>query len=357
VSSQISDPEEQDEPDLESFMFGDGLDWSSPLTETMLYVELPFWLMTPPGPVDIQWAGAAFTVDICSPWMEVFAWLVTDSRATAVHQGPWRNPGEWQPEPELAKELGDDQAHWLQRNCKSVLRIKTSAHTSAFRAIDDDAEPPRAHYEQEAYWATLCEAHLPVINELIQRYRLVTYDFFAYEVSPWDVPRWYVKQVGQGEHRVARLLPYAAGDRKPFILEPGSNPQDPPRAQEFVYTTLGDLANASSHDASPGELDLLDARSLMERGDYTGAVRRTVTAIEALVRQALFNELEKTYSEEEAEERTARTDNDFPGRLAQWQRLASPNISTQLLDEFRDTRQIRHEIVHRGLRLTSPDRS
>ena len=35
--------------------------------------------------------------------------------------------------------------------------------------------------------------------------------------------------------------------------------------------------------STPGEFDLLDARSLIERGDYTGAARRTVTAIEAVL--------------------------------------------------------------------------
>jgi hypothetical protein len=94
----------------------------------------------------------------------------------------------------------------------------------------------------------------------------------------------------------------------------------------------------------------------MERGDYTGAVRRTVTAIEAVLRSALVHELEKRFSPAEAEERASRTDNDFPGRLAQWRRLAQPPISQTEFDEFESTRKIRHQIVHRGLRLTHQDR-
>jgi hypothetical protein len=94
----------------------------------------------------------------------------------------------------------------------------------------------------------------------------------------------------------------------------------------------------------------------MERGDYTGAVRRTVTAVEAVLRWALVRELEKKYPPEEAEDRTARTDNDFPGRLAQWRKLAQPQISQQEFDEFQATREIRHEIVHRGRRLTHQER-
>ena len=76
-----------------SFAFGDGINWSSPLQETLLYVELPFWLMIPPGPVEVCWSGVMFTVDVCSPWMEVFVGEITDSRVSCLHQGPLRPNG------------------------------------------------------------------------------------------------------------------------------------------------------------------------------------------------------------------------------------------------------------------------
>jgi hypothetical protein len=339
-------------PIPESFAFGDGIDWSSPLTETLLYVELPFWLMMSAGPVNIEWSGATFTVDICSAWMEVFGGQVLDSRASVVHHGPWRPKG-WEPSEHLAAEFARLQIGWLQRPCKTVLRLTTRAHSSAFRELSD-TEPPGARAEQQAYWASLCEAHIPVVNELIQRYRLLTYDYFVYEVSAWDVPVWYLKYTDAGYRAV--LLPYKEWDTKPVILENTESPGDPPRAKQFEWTNLDSLAATSSGDATPGEFDLLDARSLMERGDYTGAVRRTVTAVEAALRWALVSELEKIYPPTEAERRAANTDNDFPGRLAQWRRRARPQISQQEFDEFQATREIRHEIVHRGRRLTHDDR-
>jgi hypothetical protein len=116
------------------------------------------------------------------------------------------------------------------------------------------------------------------------------------------------------------------------------------------------LTTASSANATPGEFDLLDARSLMERGDYTGAVRRTVTAIEAVLAWALLGELEKRYSAADAAQRLENTKNDFPGRLAQWRKLAKPAIGQAEFDEFETTRQIRHEIVHRGRRLVHHER-
>ncbi|MDR3663188.1 MAG: hypothetical protein P4L86_22860 [Mycobacterium sp.] len=339
-----------DEPQLpeipESFFFGDGIDWASDVAETRLYVELPFWLMTPPGPVVVNYQGTDFTVDICSPWMEVFAWEVTDSHVTAIHQGPI-NEGGWRPSPQMAEELAQDGASFLMRRCKTVLRIVTQAHTDPFRELPDNSIP-RRYAEQEAYRASLCEAHIPVINELIQCYRLDTYDYFPHEVDAWDVPIWYVSQ--DGSHHAAALLRYKEWDDKPVLIERDGT------QRQFAFTNPEVISDTSTSDATPGEFDLLDARSLMERGDYTGAVRRTVTAVEAVLRWALKNELGKQYDEAEAERRTANTDNDFPGRLAQWRKLARPDISDALFDEFARTRRLRHDIVHCALRLTFEDR-
>jgi hypothetical protein len=303
----------------------------------------------PAGPVDVEWSGVTFRVDVCSAWMEVFAGIVLDSRRSVVHQGPWRRDG-WEPSGDIAAGLERlEMTRLLHRPCKTVLRLTVRAHSSAFRELDDD-KPPRAEGEQRAYWASLCEAHIPVVNELIQRYRLATYDFFPYEISAWDVPVWYLKH--DERHRIAVLLPYKEWDARPQVETPGSQPKTEP----FSFTTPEVLTSNPSADTSPGEFDLLDARSLMERGDYTGAVRRTVTALEAVLRWALVSELEKTHPPAEAEARAARTDNDLPGRLAQWRKLARPQIDQQEFDEFEKTRALRHEIVHRGRRLTHAER-
>jgi hypothetical protein len=97
-----------------SFGFGDGIDWSSPLSETRLYVELPFWLMTPTGRVDVEWSGAMFGVELCSDWMEVFGGQVLDSRATVFHHGPWHADG-WRPPQQTAAQLARLKMSWLQR--------------------------------------------------------------------------------------------------------------------------------------------------------------------------------------------------------------------------------------------------
>jgi hypothetical protein len=331
------------------FVFGDGIDWSSPLDETTLYVELPFWLMMSPGSIEIEWAGRPFTVHVCGPWMEVFVHEMLDSRASQIFQGPLDR--DYQPPKDIAALLAEQKAPWMRRRCKTMLRLNVRAHGGAFPPLDSNGN---ATGEQEAYWTSMCDAHIPVINELIQRYRLATYDYFAYEVSAWDVPVWFLKHAGMGYR--ATLIPYKSWDAKPLQIEAGTASGEPETAKPFEWATADDITKWSSDEATPGEFDLLDARSLMERGDYTGAVRRTVTAIEALLGWALLRALEEQFPQQDAIERLAKTDNDFPGRLRQWKKLAKPKIAQVEFDEFEQTRAIRHEIVHRGRRLDHNER-
>jgi hypothetical protein len=333
-------------PPPEQYAYGDGIDWSSPLQEVTLYVELPYWLMLPPGRIDVQWCEASFQVYVCGPWMEVFAHEFVDSRVTQLHQGPLDG---WEPPPDVASVIAENKVPIMRRRCKTVLRFTSRAHAGAFPLPEKQATP-----EQQTYWASLCDAHLPVVNEVIQRYRLTTYDYFAYELSPWDVPVWSLKHGGVGYRAV--LVPYKSWDTKPVQLEDPETPGDSPVPVTFQWATCDEVAAWSTADATPGEFDLLDARSLMERGDYTGAVRRTVTAVEAVVGWAHLQALEADYSVEEAAERHTKTDNDFPGRLRQWRRLAKPEIAEVEFTEFETTRKIRHEIVHKGRRLGYDER-
>lgn len=283
--------------------------------------------------------------------MEIFGWELTDSRISRVFEGPIEKG--FRPAEDLVDALRDSKAGLMRRKSKTVLRLNARAHSDAIRERTEE-EPPRVDAEHEAYRESLCYAHIPVINELIQRYRLATYDYFPYEVSPWDVPVW---QVGDAQHssRVV-LVTYKTWDDKPATLEDGTEPGDPSIGRPFQFATAEQLDAVPSSVATPGEFDLLDARSLMERGDYTGAVRRTVTAIEAVLEWALAEELRKIYPEEEVERRLEASKSDFPGRARQWLKLARPSIGWDRFERFEETRAVRHEIVHRGRRLTESDR-
>lgn len=339
---------------LESFMFGQSLPWGHELTQVYLYVELPFWLMMDPATIAVEYEGTQFALDICGSQVEIFFDQFSDSRRTLAWRGPQQTSNQWTPPPELEALAAETGLGFMSRPCKTVLRLKSQGLAEAFD-LPDDGALPRESGERDAYWASLCEAHLPIVNELIQRYRLTTYDYFAYEVSPWDVPVWYVRS---GEtSRAVVIMPYKAWDHRPVTIgqPPDGGGESPVRAMQF--TDAAKLSVTSTAAAIPGEFELLDARSLMERGDYTGAVRRATTAIEAIVEWRLRKELRKSYAEDEVEKRLIASQNDFPGRFRQLQKLlGTQTLSDSLSTEFEATRRIRHEIVHRGRRLTHQER-
>jgi vacuolar-type H+-ATPase subunit C/Vma6 len=55
----------------------------------------------------------------------------------------------------------------------------------------------------------------------------------------------------------------------------------------------------------------MDSLNFMERGDYSGAVRRITTAIEAQTEAALRQELLKRYSPAEVDTRLEQSKNDL----------------------------------------------
>lgn len=340
------------QPGPRSVTFGDTLDWASPLIPVDLLVELPFWLMIDDCELDLPLGPAQIPVRVHDKHREVYAGEVRDSRTTLVYRGP-------RPElmhPDITRLAVEQGLVLAERPSRTVLRLGSTAHSDVFSAVSDSDEPatPRRRLEAEAYLASLCEAHLQVVNDLIQRYRLATYDYFAYEVSPWDVPVWTVDAPSGGV--TIRLLPYWDWDSKPTLVGPDrpGGPDLPPRP--FRFTDVATLLGTMPSDATPGELELLDARSLMERGDYTGAVRRTATALEAVVGWALAAALRDQHDEAEVQRRLSASMNDFPGRLRQWLKLSAVQVPEQLLDELEVTRTLRHDIVHRARRVPAAER-
>lgn len=336
-----------------NFDFGDHLDWSSDMVDVTLSVELPFWLMVEDCDLQLPISGASIQVNLRDSYRQLYAGDVLDSRRTLVWQGPEdEEPVLSSPVVEALNTLGG-----TFRPCRSVVRIAARAHGDVFFALassgEESATPGRS-YEAERYLATLCEAHIPVLNNLIQRYRLASYDYFPYEVAPWDVPIWQV--VALGGMASVGLMPYSEWDRKPVIHDQDKTGDPDAGATSFRFTDPATVSATDPVQTTPGEFELLDARSMMERGDYTGAVRRSVTAIEAVVEHALRSELSKTLSDSEVRKELKRTETNFPRRFKTWQQLSGVKITGQMDTTFTATRKLRHQIVHRALRLTHADR-
>jgi hypothetical protein len=338
---------------LVSPSFNSLVKWDSELVDVSLYVELPYWLLAEPCSLVVDYSDHDFRVDICEEDIEIFAGRFTDSRLTCVYRGP-RKAGGWSPSPEIRELMDRDGLAAIERRCKTVLRFHAKALATAFDPIPDTAIPA-VKTARDAYFSALCEGYIPVLNEIIQRYRLATYDQFAYELSAWDVPIWYARLESDGVRVV--LHPYKEWDVKPIVVgrtKPG--PQTADRAV-ISYVTSDGLQYARSSANTPGEFDLMDSLSLVERGNYTDAIRRVFTAIEAVVEWALRGELIKLHGESITEEKLAASKNDAPGRLRQLKKLRGSNrIPDALADNFEGIRDIRNDIVHRSRRVTHSER-
>lgn len=324
-----------------SYSLGQALDWNAGWTPVVLSAELPFWLMVADCTLQVEVRGHSFTVDVRSNFIELFAGEVVDSRRTAVYLGP--NPEQLNPE--VRKGIEEQGVGLLPRACKTILRIHSRCNSDVRTAVDEEGGRANAG---ACYLMALCAAHFEVVNRVVQSYRLSTYDYFPYEASPWDIPVWRVVEPA-GFVRVV-LLNYADWDRKPRIGPMGG----PTETYSLIEPAA--LQQAMLQDAQAGELELLDALNLMEHGDYTGAVRRITTAIEAIVEWVLRSELLKRYSEAEVEAKLHESRNDFPGRARQYEKLSGRQLDAILRQELEDTRSLRHEIVHRGLRISFQDR-
>lgn len=165
------------EPLPESTWFGDRLDWAAPLVDVVLSMELPFWLMVD----DVPFGGAVFSVSVRDSYFQLFAGGVLGSLASLV----WQGPDDERPALTKVAAAAVEEAGAGWRPARTVVRVAARAHADVFAALGEDTGIPRRRVEAEAYLASLCEAHLPVVNALVQRYRLATYDHVPYEVAPW----------------------------------------------------------------------------------------------------------------------------------------------------------------------------
>jgi hypothetical protein len=331
-------------PTPSTYWIGQDLDWEAATIQVDLRVELPFWLMVPDCVLEVDINTYKFEIEIKEGYIELYAGAISDSRFNCVHFGPQQKLS-----PELEKGIKEAKVPVLRRKCKTVLIIRTDCNKDVLLASNDTNK--RRSGSANLYLKSFCDAHIEVINHLIQRYRLSTYDYFPFEISPWDVPIWFVGWQGNGIKVV--LQDYKAWDKKPVMLK---NLTDTV-GERFNLIEPSDLQLGMNTAASAGEYELLDSLNLMERGDYSGAVRRITTAIEAQTESILRQELLKSYLLPEVEKRLKLTEMNFPLRLTQYQKLSGRTLPNAFDSDLKTTRSLRHSIVHRGRRITFNERA
>jgi len=123
-----------------------------------------------------------------------------------------------------------------------------------------------------------------------------------------------------------------------------------------INISLTELQSAMTAEPSAGELELLDALNFMERGDYSGSIRRITTAIEAQLESVLRQELIKIHTLAEVDKEVKATKNKFLKRWGQYETLSGRKLNAGLSKELETTRDLRNSIVHRGYRIPFQER-
>lgn len=262
------------------FAIGQDLNWNAPWIDVNLWVELPFWLMVDNTTVNVEVEAHEFPIALHDNYFELHCNLATDSKISVCYRGPLKKREELTESIRETMQNNPD-VPFMWRKCKTILKIATRCNQDIWSSTATSDKKLRDS-TVKFYLEALSKAHIPVVNRCVQGYRLATYDYFAFEISPWDVPRWWIERGGNATSAI--LVPYRAWDVKPEIYEgfqPSAGPTGTPKPYQLI--SGADLSNQISMTATPGEFELLDALNLMERGDYSGAVRRITTAIEVVV--------------------------------------------------------------------------
>jgi hypothetical protein len=320
-------------PPPENFLVGQDLDWQAPWIDVTLRVELPFWLMVDNVALPIDVAGCQFMVSLHGESFELHVGdELSDSKSFVAYHGPLKKREELSDQVQrLLRRRPKPSAQW--RKCKTVLKIKSRCNEDVWNkgCVDAPFRPSVA-----IYLAELCRAHIPVVNRLINAYRLSTYDPFPFEVSPWDVPYWLIEH---GTSQLSVLVPYRGWDHVPRSLDQINGVK-----KLYRLTEPGRLRAAIEQSATPGEFELLDAINLMERGNYSDAIRRITTAMEVIVEHLTSGMFQVG----------KRNQVSFYRRLERYQSTSNRSLPDGFKRTLERTRSLRHRIVHEGLRI-GPD--
>lgn len=327
------------------------LDWTSPYVAVQLYVELPFWLMMPEGTFDVKYEDAATKVTAVHGCEEI--------QRTTTH---FRNssstvfiarPGEQVPE-YVQRIIESSRSGCSAHIHRTTLIIEASVLHSALRCSRGDGPEKQ---DAMKYFRALAVGHLPVANTLIAAYRRAGYDPFVQEITEATAPIWFMRV--QDQFFCIPIYYYAGWENRPEW------PNEAGQQEPANFATVEEVTESLTRQETPGETTLLDAWAYFYSGRFSDSIRGFVTALEVLL-EARYSEAMKACGvpadKIEAELRStatrfnARINNylqltkrTIPGPLISW----IPYINgVRLRQELTDTRELRHKIVHEGLRMS-----
>lgn len=338
----------------------DELKWDGELIDARLYVELPFWLLMDEAQFSISFMGATVRAWLHHNFSSLSELRFLDSGANLHYLGPLDELTKTPPPKKMKYPVHRSQRSTIGFEVK-ILKEALSVTNAV--PPDDTADNSikrsytRRQNRTHQYFRSLAAAHIPFLNRLIASYRCVSRDPFAYEVSEWDVPIWWVKN---GVELIrCGLLPYKDQDAYPSLISfpTGERTSVIVASHDAIQKQLGE-------PIPPGKMELLDAKSLLFRGSFGDAVRSAVTAIEVAVEHQLRRlYAQRGFTDEESTRRLEDTKASFHERIAEYEQLSQrrlpgpmvhglPHLNgLRLRDELEWVRWLRHRIVHEGHRV------
>lgn len=329
--------------------------WKTNDIDAELIVELPFWLLVAEGHIQASHSRTMLDVTVIQS-------------GVAVYKGPFyldsqKNIwwlGKQSDIPEGGMDFGTPCP--IFRSLRTTLSLPVRIKEGVIDAIggvrslsaDDHVGLRKYHFCQE-YAKFLAIAHLPIVNNLISKYRSSTHDPFAFELSEFDLRSWFLRRDNTIVH--FNVMPYWDFDDPPGYVDNGeSTPLDSPDVSSVSAVSFTRL--------SAGLQEILDATSYMQRGRYNEVIRYCVTAIEVLVEEQLRElYLKNGMSHTQVQQKLLKSRNNFSLRIDDYEslsgrRLPGPCIDVlphrngiRLKDELNTVREVRHEIVHTGRRV------
>jgi len=331
--------------------YNEVLDWNSDPQKIELALELPFWILATDHKYNVTVNEHTLTIETVNAGISVQGGN-EHTRANHYQRFFGRIPLVENDHPRY--KVIDVLRGSNFRHTKTQLWITTAAASDAVAALNEGGVRERIAGE---YFSALAKAHLPFVNQLINGYRAATYDPFATEITEFDVPAWFL--VVDGSLTPIYLMYSLCRDEFPITRVFETSEASP------VFLESPDVLNAAMrHPLVPGEAELLDAWSLCYRGRFSECIRSAVTAVEVLLEDKLSRSLnDLSLSQTDVDERLACTRNRFALRLDDYCRTSGrcvpgPTLHSipylngiRLRDQFEQTRQLRHDVVHRGERL------
>lgn len=330
---------------------GSSLNWDSPLRQFAFSVELPFWLLMPSSSLRVTVGDFTTVVVIENEGIEIQhgRQFRRTHRNTVFMGGTEASKKAMAP----VRAILDGG---LFRATRTLLLIETYAIEDALNAFWGENGP--RYQDASCYFASLALGHLPVVNKVINAYRMASVDPFAHEVTAWDIPVWFVCR--PPDSQPIYLQPHLVEDWYPTIRK-GLQSDD---EVQYFSATADAVEQKLAKGESPGEVEMLDGWSLFHSGRFGDSIRSFVTAIEVLVESEIRRLLaERRHTQEEIDSRLDETRNNFENRLTDYcelsrRRIPGPNLhyvpylnGVRLADELEWTRRLRHKIVHHGHRL------